>query len=75
MTTEAKRDDLKDFTRDGLALLFAADGKEKYRAEQVFRWIHQRDVTDFSLTPERGPGRFNAQAATTCGGSCGPVSP
>src|SRR4051812_16983225 len=47
MTAEAKKDDLKDFTRDALEQRLVSGGKAKYRAEQVFRWIHQRDVTDF----------------------------
>src|SRR6478609_7713022 len=45
--SEAKRHDLKDFTRQKLETLLVADGKERYRAEQIFRWVHQRDAADF----------------------------
>ena len=39
--------DLKNLTRDALQRLLTSSGKAKYRAEQVFRWIHQRDAADF----------------------------
>ena len=44
---ETRPIDLKDLTREDLERLLTASGKAKYRAEQVFRWIHQHDVGDF----------------------------
>ncbi len=43
----AEKVDLKDLPRDELTLRLVDQGKAGYRAEQIFRWIHQRDVTDF----------------------------
>ncbi len=43
----ASKIDLKDFTRAELTAWAAARGHKKFRGEQLFRWIHERDVTDF----------------------------
>ena len=52
--------DLKDLTRPALEALLAAGpdgpGKERYRAEQIFRWIHQKDVTDFDAMTNLSKG-------------------
>ena len=39
--------DLKGVPLQQLEQLLLEFGKQKYRAKQVFRWIYQRDVTDF----------------------------
>ncbi len=40
--------DLKDLSPDALVDFLAGMGKEKFRAEQVLRWIYQRGVEEFS---------------------------
>lgn len=39
---------LLDFDRDGLVAWCAQLGEKPFRATQLFRWIHQRGVADFS---------------------------
>ena len=39
---------LLDFDREGLTAWCAALGEKPFRATQLFRWIHQRGVADFS---------------------------
>ena len=39
---------LLDFDLDGLVAWCQALGEKKFRAVQLFRWIHQRSVVDFS---------------------------
>ena len=39
---------LLDFDLDGLAAWCAARGEQRFRATQLFRWIHQRGVADFA---------------------------
>ena len=43
-----QRVDLKDLNPDALVSFLAGMGKEKFRAEQVLRWIYQRGVEDFA---------------------------
>jgi 23S rRNA (adenine2503-C2)-methyltransferase len=38
--------DLREFTLEELKNLIAPIGKEKYRAEQIFRWLYQKRVCD-----------------------------
>ena len=40
---------LLDFDLDGLTDFCLALGEKKFRATQLFRWIHQRGVSDFAL--------------------------
>jgi 23S rRNA (adenine2503-C2)-methyltransferase len=40
--------DLKNLSPDALVDFLAGLGKEKFRADQILRWIYLRDVTDFS---------------------------
>lgn len=47
MTT--KKVNFYDFTRPQLELFLTEKGYEKYRAQQLFRWIYGQKVTDFSL--------------------------
>ncbi|MFN6061313.1 MAG: 23S rRNA (adenine(2503)-C(2))-methyltransferase RlmN, partial [Burkholderiales bacterium] len=39
---------LLDFDLDGLVDWCQAQGEKKFRAVQLFRWIHQKGVADFS---------------------------
>ena len=39
---------LLDFDLDGLVAWCQAQGEKKFRAVQLFRWIHQKGVADFS---------------------------
>jgi 23S rRNA (adenine2503-C2)-methyltransferase len=39
---------LLDFDLDGLVTWCQAQGEKKFRAVQLFRWIHQKGVSDFS---------------------------
>ena len=39
---------LLDFDLDGLAAYCEQLGEKRFRATQLFRWIHQRGVRDFS---------------------------
>ena len=39
---------LLDFDLDGLAALCEQLGEKRFRAAQLFRWIHQRGATDFA---------------------------
>lgn len=36
-----------DLTMNDLGALFTADGKEKFRAQQLFKWVYEKKVTDF----------------------------
>ena len=37
-----------DFNQSALAAFFVANGEKRFRAQQLFKWIHQRGVIDFS---------------------------
>lgn len=39
---------LLDYDLNGLTAYFVAEGEKPFRAKQVFKWIHQRGVADFS---------------------------
>ena len=39
---------LLDFDLDGLAAFCEQLGEKRFRATQLFRWIHQRGASDFS---------------------------
>ena len=39
---------LLDFDLDGLVTWCQAQGEKKFRAVQLFRWIHHKGVSDFS---------------------------
>ena len=39
---------LLDFDLDGLAAWCEGLGEKRFRATQLFRWIHQRGAADFS---------------------------
>ncbi|MGN1083752.1 MAG: 23S rRNA (adenine(2503)-C(2))-methyltransferase RlmN, partial [Lachnospiraceae bacterium] len=46
MQTEKK--DIKSYTLQELSEELSAMGEKKFRAEQLFDWLHKRQVTDFS---------------------------
>ena len=39
---------LLDFDLEGLAAFCASLGEKKFRATQLFRWIHQKGASDFA---------------------------
>ena len=40
--------DLKNFTLEELEAFILGYGKERFRAKQIFKWIYQKDVSDFA---------------------------
>jgi 23S rRNA (adenine2503-C2)-methyltransferase len=44
-----KKTDIKNFSIEELELFLHGFGKERYRAKQIFKWIYQKNVTDFDL--------------------------
>jgi 23S rRNA (adenine2503-C2)-methyltransferase len=42
-----KKTDLKNFTLPALEQFLQGQGKERFRATQIFKWIYQQDVTSF----------------------------
>ena len=47
---------LLDFDRDGLIGHCASLGEKSFRATQLFRWLHQRGVSDFSQMTDLAQG-------------------
>jgi 23S rRNA (adenine2503-C2)-methyltransferase len=47
MTTTATKTDLKSLNLPALERFLLGQGKERFRATQVFKWIYQRDAHDF----------------------------
>ena len=46
--SEATKICLSDFTLDALTAYLVSLGQPKFRAKQIFKWLHQKLVTDFS---------------------------
>ena len=46
--SEATKICLSDFTLDALSAYLVSLGQPKFRAKQIFKWLHQKLVTDFS---------------------------
>ncbi|WP_088533591.1 23S rRNA (adenine(2503)-C(2))-methyltransferase RlmN [Geobacter sp. DSM 9736] len=44
-----QKKDLKNLTIEELETLFLGAGKERFRAKQIFKWMYQKGVEDFSL--------------------------
>lgn len=44
-----KKINLLDLDLEGLSQFFVSIGEPKFRATQVFKWVHQRGLSDFSL--------------------------
>lgn len=40
--------DLKNLTLQGLETFISGQGKERYRAKQIFKWLYQKDAADFA---------------------------
>jgi 23S rRNA (adenine2503-C2)-methyltransferase len=40
--------DLKNFTIEELEAFLAGRGKERYRAQQIFKWLYQKDAVSFA---------------------------
>src|SRR5512139_839485 len=59
------RTDLKGMTLPELEAFFAAWGKERYRARQVFRWIYRRHVDDFAAMTDLSR-EFRAILSASC---------
>ena len=56
---------LLDFDLDGLAAFCEQLGEKRFRATQLFRWIHQRGAHDFSQMTDLAKG--NAEALVESG--------
>lgn len=66
MNSESATVNLLDFDRQGLIGFFAGLGEQRYRAEQVMKWIYHRHATDFEQMTDLGkPLRAKLQAACT----------
>ncbi|HYQ70553.1 MAG TPA: 23S rRNA (adenine(2503)-C(2))-methyltransferase RlmN [Gammaproteobacteria bacterium] len=46
--TAARKINLLDMDREGMAQYFAAGGEKSFRANQVMKWIHEQGVADFT---------------------------
>ena len=47
VSTQPKKINLLDFTREGLRAFFNEMGEKPFRAEQIMKWIYQQGVADF----------------------------
>ena len=59
---------LLEFDLDGLATHLATQGEKRFRATQLFRWIHQRGVRDFDAMSDLARtlrGKLEGQAEVT----------
>ena len=64
-TAHEDRTDLKGMTLPEMEAFFAAWGKERYRARQLFRWIYRRHVDDFSAMTDLSR-EFRALLSASC---------
>ena len=51
---ESARTNLLDFDLEGLVAFCEGLGEKRFRATQLFRWIHQRGVSDFGQMSDLG---------------------
>ncbi|RII26724.1 MAG: 23S rRNA (adenine(2503)-C(2))-methyltransferase RlmN [Geobacter sp.] len=58
--------DLKNLTLPELEALIAGQGKERFRARQIFKWIYQQGVTDFASMTNLSREFRTELAATSC---------
>lgn len=56
MTAPQQPTNLLDFDLDGLVAWCAELGEKRFRATQLFRWIHQKGVHDFSAMSDLAQG-------------------
>ena len=57
---------LLDFDLEGLARFCAGLGEKRFRAIQLFRWIHQRGVADFSAMTDLARSLRDKLASIAC---------
>ena len=63
--SEATKICLSDFTLDALTAYLVSLGQPKFRAKQIFKWLHQKLVTEFSQMTDQ-PKTLLAQLAENC---------
>ena len=56
---------ISDLTLDALTAYIVGLGQPKFRAKQIFKWIHQKQATDFSAMTDQ-PKALLAQFAQNC---------
>ena len=56
---------ISDLTLDALTAYIVGLGQPKFRAKQIFKWLHQKLVTDFSQMTDQ-PKALLAQLAENC---------
>ena len=62
---EAKKKCLTDLTLPKLTDYIKSIGQPAFRAKQIFKWIHQKQATDFSAMTDQ-PKALLAQFAQNC---------
>ncbi len=65
---------LLDFDRDGLIGHCASLGEKSFRATQLFRWLHQRGVSDFSQMTDLAQSLRQKLALSSCVQGLKPIS-
>jgi len=63
--SEATKICLSDFTLDALTAYLVSLGQPKFRAKQIFKWLHQKLVTEFSQMTDQ-PKALLAQLEEQC---------
>lgn len=58
--------DLKNLTLEGLIQFLAGQGKERYRATQLFKWLYQQDAASFEEMTNLSKALREELAATAC---------
>ena len=64
-TTQAQPVCLSDLTQDKLAEYLQSLGQPAFRAKQIYKWIHQKLVTDFSAMTDQ-PKALIEQLKQSC---------
>ena len=54
MTDATRKTNLLDLDRHGLEALFVSLGEKPFRAQQLFKWLHQANVSDFDAMTNIG---------------------
>jgi 23S rRNA (adenine2503-C2)-methyltransferase len=58
--------DLKNLTLEGLIQFLAGQGKERYRATQLFKWLYQQDAASFEDMTNLSKALREELATTAC---------
>lgn len=58
--------DLKNLTLEGLIQFLAGQGKERYRATQLFKWLYQQDAANFEEMTNLSKALREELATTAC---------